>query len=282
MSAEKSQPGENNMRFEGKVVVITGAASGIGLAATRRFGSEGALLSLADINADLLTSEVEALGIEKKRVAGHRVDVSVESEVTELIAATVERFGRIDVLINNAGIGAFGHVTEVTPADWRNVFAVDLDAVYYGCRAAIPHLAKTHGNIVNTASISGMYGDYGFSAYNAAKAAVINLTRAMALDHAPQGIRVNAVSPGLIATPLASALHGDNRVMSEYARLVPLARAGKPGEIASAMAFLASDDASYVTGFNMVVDGGLTAATGQPNFNRLFRDETGAINLPDQ
>ena len=260
------------MRFEGKVVIITGAASGIGLAAARRFGAEGALLSLADLNADLLKSEIEKLDIEKKRVTAHRVDVSIEQEINELVAATVERFGRIDVLINNAGIGSFGHVTEVTPEDWRRVFAVDVDAIYFACRAAIPHLAKTGGNIVNTASISGLFGDYGFAAYNAAKAAVINLTRAMALDHAPQGIRVNAVSPGLVATPLAAALHEDNRIMGEYARLVPLARAGRVEEIAAGMAFLASADASYITGFNLVVDGGLTAATGQPNFNRLLRE----------
>jgi meso-butanediol dehydrogenase/(S,S)-butanediol dehydrogenase/diacetyl reductase len=260
------------MRFEGKVVIITGAASGIGLAAARRFGSEGASLSLADVNAEALKAEAEALDIGKKRLTAHRVDVSIEQELNDLVAATVEQFGRIDVLINNAGVGSFGYVTEVTPEDWRRVIAVDLDAVYLGSRAAMPHLMKTNGNIVNTASISGMFGDYGFAAYNAAKAGVINLTRSMALDHAPHGVRVNAVSPGLIRTPLAAPLHEDNRIMGEYARLVPMGRAGKPEEIAAAMAFLASDDASYVTGFNLVVDGGLTAATGQPNFNRLLRE----------
>jgi meso-butanediol dehydrogenase/(S,S)-butanediol dehydrogenase/diacetyl reductase len=260
------------MRFEGKVVIITGAASGIGLAAAKRFGSEGALLSLADLNADMLKAEVESLDIERKRVTAHRVDVSVEQELNDLVAATLERFGHIDVLVNNAGIGAFGYVTEVTPEDWRRVLAVDLDSVYLGSRAALPHLMKTRGNIVNTASISGMYGDYGLAAYNAAKAGVINLTRAMAIDHGPHGVRVNSVSPGLIATPLAAPLHGDNRIMSDYSRLVPLGRAGKPEEIASAIAFLASDDASYVTGSNLVVDGGVTAATGQPNFNRLMRE----------
>ncbi len=262
-------------KFEGKVVVITGGASGIGAAAARRFAGEGATLVLADLNEDALGEQRETLGLS---LGGHRlltrkVDVSQQADIDGLIETTIAEFGHLDVLVNNAGVGSFGYVTEITPEEWRRVFAIDLDAVYFACRAAMPHLIAARGNIVNTASISGIAGDYGFAAYNAAKAGVINMTRTLALDHGKDGVRVNAISPGLVQTPLAAALHTDNRIMAEYARTVPLARAGQPDEMAAAIQFLASDDASYITGINLVVDGGLTAHTGQPNFHRFFREQ---------
>lgn len=259
-------------RFLEKVVVITGAASGIGAATAKRFADEGAKLTLGDINEAGLRARAESLLKAGHEAAWLLTDVARADEVERLVAAAIERFGRLDVMVNNAGIGSFGHVTELTPEHWRRVMAVDLDAVFFGARAAIPHLAKTRGCIVNTASISGLYGDYGLAAYNTAKAGVANLTRNLAIDHAPDGIRVNAVCPGGVETPMTARLAADESIMDEYRKLVPMARMGQPDEIAAAIAFLASDDASYITGHNLVVDGGVTAATGQPNFNRIFRE----------
>jgi meso-butanediol dehydrogenase/(S,S)-butanediol dehydrogenase/diacetyl reductase len=149
--------------------------------------------------------------------------------------------------------------------------------VFYGCRAAIPHLrAGGGGAIVNTASISGLAGDYGLSAYNAAKGAVVNYTRAAAIEHARENIRINAVCPGPIQTPLANSLLEHPRVAPEYAKLVPMGRPGRCEEVAAAIAFLASDEASYVTGAMLVVDGGITAATGQPDFHALLVGDRGS------
>jgi meso-butanediol dehydrogenase / (S,S)-butanediol dehydrogenase / diacetyl reductase len=254
------------MRFSGKVAVITAAASGIGAAAAARLAREGAHVYLSDIDGEGLARQADSLSDVSGQISTIVTDVTAPTEVAALIGTAAREQGRLDILINNAGMGSFGRVTEVAPEDWHRVFKICVDSIFYASRNAIPHLTKTSGNIVNTASISGLFGDYGFAAYNAAKGAVVNLTRNMALDYSRENIRVNAVCPGLIATPLSLKLRGNEAVMAEYDRLIPLGRAGQPEEIASAIAFLASDDASYVTGVNFAVDGGLTAATGQPNF----------------
>ena len=261
-------------RFQDRVAVVTGAASGIGEATARRLGEEGALLVLADVDAVQLEGVVEQLVRVGGSVVSRRVDVAVVSEVEQLVAFAVESFGRLDIVINNAGISLFGHVTEITPEQWHRVMAVDLDSVFYGCRAAMPHLVATSGCIVNTCSISGLFADYGLSAYNTAKGAVANLTRSLAIDHAHDGVRVNSVCPGGVATPMLARML--ERFGEEYEQLVPMGRPAQPEEIAAAIAFLASDDASYITGHNLVVDGGVTAATGQPNFSRLIRQARAA------
>lgn len=255
------------MRFVDKVAIVTGGGSGIGEAAVRRLHAEGATVVVADVREQAYQSVVAALGGE--RAVGHLVNVANTGEIDELIAATVARFGRLDVLVNNAGMGSYGQVTAIDMAHWREVMAINVESTFWASRQAIPHLQKTSGAIVNVASASGVAADYGFAAYNAAKAAVINLTRAMAIDHAPL-VRVNAVSPGLTRTPLAVGLFENPAIMAAYEPILAMQRAAEPSEIGAAIAFLASSDASYVNGHNLVVDGGLTAHTGQPNFTRIL------------
>jgi meso-butanediol dehydrogenase/(S,S)-butanediol dehydrogenase/diacetyl reductase len=257
-------------RFDGKVVLVTGAASGIGAATARRFTAEGAQLMLGDIDSEGLSTLVKELD-SHGTAAGRTTDVADLAQVEALTAEAVERFGRLDVVFNNAGIGAYGKAPDLDPEAWHRTIAVDLDSVFYGCRAAIPRLRESGGGaIVNTASISGLFGDYGLGAYNAAKAAVMNFTRTVAIDHAREGIRVNAVCPGPIETALTAGMIKNARMMESYAERIPMGRVGQAEEIAGVVAFLASDDASYITGAGIVIDGGVTAATGQPNFTQFF------------
>lgn len=257
-------------RLTGKRAIVTGGASGIGEATVRRFLDEGATVLAADIRADALNQLAASLPSTALMTA--QVDMMDLNAVEALIASGTERLGGLDILVNNAGIGSFGSITDIGFDHWREVMAIDLDAVMWACRHALPHLAQACGCIVNVASVSGSGGDYGFAAYNAAKAAVINLGRAMALDHAPH-VRVNSVSPGLTRTPLATGLTGNAQVMEAWRDALPLGRPAEPREIAAAIAFLASDDASYVNGHDLVVDGGGAAHTGLPNFTRLLGGE---------
>lgn len=259
-------------RFTDRVMIVTGGASGIGAALARLLRVEGARVTIADLPTSNGAALCEEIGARFQAV-----DLSVAIDAEAIVSAVVAREGRLDGLVNNAGIGALGEVPDLDPAQWRRVMAVDLDAVFHGCRAAIPVMKDQFrasgrgGVIVNTASISGLAADAGFAAYNAAKAAVINLTRALAVDHGKDGIRVNALCPGLVDTPLASRFTAIPGLMAAWTAGIPLRRAARPEEIAEVAAFLLSDAASYITGAAIVADGGATARTGQPDILAAIR-----------
>lgn len=249
-------------RIEGKVVIVTGAASGIGEATAPRFAAEGAKVVLVDRNQTALKKVAGDLSPDRTLV--HVADVSNSRAAEDMAASAVKQFGRLDVLINNAGVHVGGDPAEVTNDQWRKVMATDVDGVFYGCRAALPHLEKTKGSIVNTASVSGLGGDWGMSPYNAAKGAVVNLTRALAMDMGKKGVRINAVCPSLTRTGMTADMMDDKDLLAKFAERIPLGRVCEPQEIASAIAFLASDDASFMTGANVAVDDGVSASNGQP------------------
>lgn len=256
------------MRFDGKTVVITGGASGIGAASVRRFHSEGANVVISDIQDEAGEALASELGA---RAVFQHTDVSDYPAVEQLMQHAVDTFGRLDVLFNNAGIGCFGMTPDLPVEEWRRVIAIDLDSVFYGCKAAIPHMRKGGGGaIVNTASASGLAGDYGFTAYNAAKGGVVNYTRAAAIDHAREGIRINAICPGPVSTPIIAEVKALPGIEAAWNERVPLGRWAQPEEMAAVAAFLASDDASYITGSIIVADGGLGAHTGQPNLPSML------------
>lgn len=253
-----------SQRLEGKVAIVTGGASGIGRSAVLRFIEEGAAVLVADLNAGngaALVDEVGALG-HQDQVRFLRVDVADEEQVAGMVGHAVEAFGRLDVMFNNAGIGgAYGAVTDIYVEDWDFTFAVLVRGTFLGVKHAARQLSRqgVGGSIVNTASIAAFSGGAGPLCYSAAKAAVLNLTRSAAVELAPDRIRVNAICPGPILTPL---LHQGRpeQTTERMGEFIPWPEIGRPEHVAEAALWFASDESDFVTGDAMVVDGGVLAA----------------------
>ena len=248
-------------RFSGKTVIVTGAASGIGLATARQFAGEAANLVAVDQKADELK---QALGdLPPERTVLHPADTSSADAAVAAVKAAVDRFGGVDVLINNAGIIRNGDVEATSEEDFERVLAVNVGGYFHMAKAAMPELRKTRGSIVMTSSVSGIGGDWGMLAYNTSKGAVTNMVRAMAMDAGEHGVRVNAVNPTFTNTGMTEDSQ-DEETIAKFMERIPMKRIGQPEDIAKVMAFLASDEAGFVTGVNLPVDGGLSASNGQP------------------
>ncbi len=247
------------MRLQDKVILITGGASGIGLSTVERCLAEGAKVALADMPGGAgaeRTAELDAR--HPGRCLFVPVDVTSTEQVDTMVADTVARFGRLDGVFNNAGIGGLNPSETYGDADFLRVIDVNLNGVFRVARAALkPMLAQGGGSIVNCASILGVFGQSQTAAYTAAKGGVVNLTRTLALEYAARGIRVNAIGPGYIDTPLLSGL--DDAFRQALIGLHPIGRLGRSEEVANAALFLLSDEASFITGAHLMVDGGFTA-----------------------
>jgi NAD(P)-dependent dehydrogenase (short-subunit alcohol dehydrogenase family) len=252
----------NTKFFDGKVVLVTGASSGIGKAAALAFARDGANLVLADTQADggsEVARKIEALG---RKVTFVRCDVSSENDVKNLLQKTIDMFGRLDCAFNNAGIeGKQASTSDCTNENWDQVININLKGVWLCMKYEIPQMLKQGGGaIVNCSSIAGLIGFPGIPAYVASKHGVIGLTKTAALEYAKSNIRINAVCPGVIQTPMIDRfIHGEAQIQKQLVDGEPIGRVGQPDEIAQAALWLCSDAASFVTGHPMVVDGGWVA-----------------------
>lgn len=249
-------------RLHDKVAVITGAGSGMGRASALLFAAEGAKVLVADVNERGGEETVETITAAGGRAAFLRTDVASSEDVKRMVMTALKRFGTLDILFNNAGIaGESARLADQSEENWHRVIGINLTGVYLGMRHAIPvMLEQGGGSIISTASVAGMVGWARAAAYSAAKGAVINLTRTAAIEYARRNIRVNCICPGVIHTPLLEGIQGDIEAgRDRLNRMQPMPRIGTPDDIAQMALYLASDDAAFVTGAAMVVDGGYTA-----------------------
>ena len=272
-------------RFDGRVAIVTGASSGIGLAVAERLGIEGARLVVIGAPADHVDLDTALAGLRERGIAaeGCAADVADAATAERAVTLALSHFGRLDILINNAGIAYFESVLE-TPLDHLDrTLAVNVRGMFaLSLRAAREMSQHGHGVIVNTASTAAFAGEEFQATYNAAKGAVVALTRSLAVDLAPLGIRVNAVAPGWVATRSTQAILADPVQWSKHRSRIPLDRPATPAEVAAVHAFLASDDASYVTGSIYLCDGGLTAGYRYSNWAAIEPPPEGwSIGLPD-
>jgi meso-butanediol dehydrogenase/(S,S)-butanediol dehydrogenase/diacetyl reductase len=249
-------------RFKEKTVLVTGAASGIGLATARRFLDEGASVLMLDIDEAGLKKA--AAGLPQDRVLVQAGDTADKETAATAVKAAVNRFGRLDILINNAGVAVEGDIMQTSEEDFDRVLAVNVAGYFHMAKAAMPELVKVGGAIVMTSSVSGLGGDWNTFAYNTSKGAVSNMVRAMALDAGKDGVRVNAVNPSFTKTGMTEDMLKDPELVAKFKERMPLGAPEDPEGVAAAIAFLASEDARLITGVNLPVDAGVTASNGQP------------------
>ncbi|NLD67464.1 MAG: 3-oxoacyl-ACP reductase FabG [Limnobacter sp.] len=244
------------MRLNEKVALITGSAGGIGLATARRFVREGARVVVADVDEKRIAEAIASLDAADKQVIGARVDVTDRASVDRMVASAMEVWGRVDCLVNNAGITLDARLVKMTAEQFDRVIDVNLKGVFNCTQAVVDQMIlQGSGVVINASSVVGLYGNFGQTNYAATKAGLIGFTKTWARELGPKGVRVAAVCPGFIATPILDAM--PEPVLQKMVDKVPLGRLGKPEEIASVYAFLASDDASYINGAVIEVSGGI-------------------------
>jgi NAD(P)-dependent dehydrogenase (short-subunit alcohol dehydrogenase family) len=245
-------------RFENQVAIVTGGAHGIGLATARRLASEGASVVVADLDYDAADHEVQAIKKTGGKAIAVQVDVTSRAEVEAMLALALEHYEQVDVLCNIAGIAVDENFLEITDEKWQKTLDINLTGVFLCSQVVARHMAerRIEGRIVNMASTNGLVGEGDLAAYNASKFGVVGLTMTMAIDLAPYNIRVNSVCPGLIKTRLTEPARINPQWTADYLRKIPLNRFGEPDEVAAAVAFLASTDSGFITGHQLVIDGG--------------------------
>ncbi len=251
----------NTYALTDKRVLVTGGGSGIGRAIAEAFWANGARVAVSGRRRDRL--EETTAGQDDGRTLVVEADVSDDDSAAAMIAAVVEEWGGIDVVVNNAAAYTSGPFDELDLDTWQQVRGANVDGFVHVARHALPELEKVGGNLVVVGSVSGMAGDWGQAAYNATKAAIMNFVQSLALDYGPRGVRLNAVAPALTITELTQAVEDDPEALARANDRVALGRPGRPEDVAPAVLWLASDDAAYVTGAWLAVDGGTTASTGQ-------------------
>lgn len=241
-------------RLNGKVAIITGGAGGIGKETAKLFVKEGASVAIFDVNKDGIDVALKEIGGNSK---GYVVDVSDFEDANKNVQSVIKDFGYVDVLINNAGITRDGFLTKMEIEDWNKVIAINLTGTFNCAKAVAPHMMERgKGNIINVSSVVGVYGNIGQTNYSATKAGVIGLTKTWAKEFAKKGIRVNAIAPGFIKTPMTEKV--PEKVLQMMIDKTPMGRMGEPIEVANVLLFLASDESSFVTGHTLHIDGGVT------------------------
>lgn len=245
-------------RLENQVAIVTGGGRGIGAATARRLGSEGAAVVVADIDREPAEEVAGSIRAEKGEALAVPVNVTSRADIEKMLAAALERYDHVDVLANIAGTGFAAHFLRLTDEGWQRTLNINLTGVFLCSQIVARHMVERGiaGRIVNMASTNGLVGEGDYAAYNASKFGVVGLTMTMAIDLAPYNIRVNSVCPGLIKTRLSQPLWADPAASAEYLKKIPLNRFGEPEEVAAAVAYLASTDSGFITGHQLVIDGG--------------------------